>query len=107
MSKQSPARRSPSTWRSPVPPEQALLPTVSDADRPGDDPPYDYPAYVGTRLRHPRSPLVVIPGTLSEATGPVYGESSIAALDHDLTKQYPDQPLGERIVVSGRVLGSD
>src|SRR4051812_5773970 len=108
MSKQSPARRSPSTCRRPVPPEQALqLPTVSDADRPGDDPPYDYPDYVGTRLRHPKSPLVVIPGTLSEATGPVYGESSIGELDHDLTKQYPGQPLGERIVVSGRVLGSD
>jgi len=91
-----------------VPPEEALqFPTVADGHQPGGDPPYDYPDYVGTRLRHPKSPLVIIPGTLSEATGPVYGESAIGELDHDLTKQFAGDPLGERIIVSGCVLGTD
>ena len=52
------------------------------------DPAYFTPEYVGTRLRAPTEPLVIIPATLSELTGPTYGEGAI----------------GERIVVSGRVL---
>jgi protocatechuate 3,4-dioxygenase beta subunit len=78
-----------------------------DADRPGADPPYDYPDYVGTRLRHPKEPLVVIPPTLSETTGPLFGDRPIGELDHDLTRQHDGEPLGERISVSGRVLGAD
>ena len=80
---------------------------VRTPDRSGVDPPYDYPDYVGTRLRHPKEPLVVLPHTLSELTGPVYGEGAVGELDSDLTRQHAGEPLGERIVVSGRVLGSD
>lgn len=80
---------------------------VVDADRAGADPPFDHHDYVGTRLRAPKEPLVIIPSTLSEVTGPAYGDSAIGELDHDLTRQHAGQPLGERIVVSGRVLGSD
>jgi protocatechuate 3,4-dioxygenase beta subunit len=80
---------------------------VDDADRPGVDPPYDYPDYVGTRLRHPKEPLVVLPHTLSEVTGPVFGGRPLGELDHDLTRQHAGEPLGERITVSGRVLGPD
>ncbi len=83
------------------------FPTVDDSGLAGADPPYDYPDYVGTRLRHPKEPLVLLPPSLSELTGPVYGEGSIGELDHDLTRQHPGEPLGERIIVSGRVLGSD
>ena len=83
------------------------FPEVVDLERPGVDPPFDYPDYVGTRLRAPKEPLVIIPATLSELTGPVYGESAIGELDADLTRQHAGEPLGERIVVSGRVLGSD
>jgi protocatechuate 3,4-dioxygenase beta subunit len=32
---------------------------------------------------------------------------ALGELDHDLTRQHPGEPLGERISVSGRVLGSD
>jgi protocatechuate 3,4-dioxygenase beta subunit len=84
-----------------------LFPEVVDVDRGGADPPYDYPDYVGTRLRGPKEPLVIIPATLSELTGPAYGESAVGPLDHDLTRQHAGEPLGERIIVSGRVLGSD
>ena len=86
---------------------QSPSPRVRDLDRPGVDPPYDYPDYVGTRLRHPKEPLVLLPHTLSELTGPVYDDRAIGELDHDLTRQHGGEPLGERIVVSGRVLGSD
>ena len=80
---------------------------VVDVDRVGPDPPFDYHDYVGTRLRAPKEPLVIIPSTLTELTGPAYGESAIGPLDADLTRQHAGEPLGERIVVSGRVLGQD
>jgi protocatechuate 3,4-dioxygenase beta subunit len=80
---------------------------VVDSDRGGPDPPYDHYDYVGTRLRAPKEPLVVVPATLTELTAPVYGESAVGSLDADLTRQHESEPVGQRIVVSGRVLGSD
>jgi protocatechuate 3,4-dioxygenase beta subunit len=80
---------------------------VADVDRAGVDPPYDYHDYVGTRLRAPKEPLVIIPSTLTELTGPAFGESTVDPLDADLTRRHAGEPLGERIVVSGRLLGSD
>ena len=88
-------------------PENAPFAEVVDADRAGDDPPFDHPDYVGTRLRAPKEPLVIIPATLTELTGPVYGSSAVGPLDADLTRQHAGDPLGERIVVAGRVLGDD
>jgi protocatechuate 3,4-dioxygenase beta subunit len=64
----------------------------------------DSPAYRATALRHPVRPLIVIPQTLTELTGPVYGRESIGPLDHDLTRQHAGEPHGQRIVVEGRVL---
>lgn len=63
----------------------------------------DTPAYRATALRHPTRPLVVIPQTLTEVTGPVFGRESVGALDHDLTRQHAGDPLGQRIVIEGRV----
>jgi len=73
----------------------------------GCDPPNDVPAYRSTALRHPAQPLVLIPQTLSEITGPVYGYGPVGPLDDDLTRQHPGEPLGERIVIAGRVLDED
>jgi protocatechuate 3,4-dioxygenase beta subunit len=73
----------------------------------GWHPPNDSPDFVVTGLRHPSQPLVVIPQTLSEVTGPAYGYGNIGPLDHDLTRQFPGEPLGERIIVEGRVLEED
>ena len=88
--------------------EQTSLPTIADAEwAPDVDPPYDYPDYVGTRLRHPKEPLVVVPHSLTELTGPVFGDGPLGELDNDLTRQHAGEPLGERIVVAGRLLGSD
>jgi protocatechuate 3,4-dioxygenase beta subunit len=71
------------------------------------DPPYLYPDYRSTRTRAPDRPLVLLPHTLSEVTGPVYGHDRVGELDHDLTRQHEGEPLGERIVVAGRVLDGD
>ena len=75
--------------------------------RDGTDPPYLYPDYKATRLRAPRRPLTILPHTLSEITGPVYGHERVGTLDHDLTRQHEGEPLGERIIVHGRVLDGD
>jgi protocatechuate 3,4-dioxygenase beta subunit len=48
-----------------------------------------------------------LPHTLSEITGPVYGHEDIGETDMDLTRQQTGEPLGERIILSGRVLDED
>ncbi len=73
----------------------------------GERPPYLYPPYKSTLLRAPARPLILLPHRLSELTGPVFGDGEIGPLDHDLTRQHPGEPLGERIIVTGRVLDSD
>jgi protocatechuate 3,4-dioxygenase beta subunit len=60
-----------------------------------------FPAYASTVLRSPRKPLVPIPQTLTETTGPA-GLCRLPVAD--LTKMGKGEPLGERIIVSGRVL---
>jgi len=71
------------------------------------DPPYLHPDYVATRTRAPKRPLLLLPHTLSEVTGPVYGHERIGEHDHDLTRQHEGGPLGERIILHGRVLDGD
>jgi protocatechuate 3,4-dioxygenase, beta subunit len=70
-------------------------------------PPYLWPEYVSTRLRAPLEPLVIVAETLSELTGPAFGDGDVGELDHDLTRQHDGEPLGERIIVSGRVTDRD
>ncbi|HTK13125.1 MAG TPA: protocatechuate 3,4-dioxygenase subunit beta [Xanthobacteraceae bacterium] len=65
------------------------------------------PAYKSTVKRSPTKPLILMPHTMSELTGPVYGHDTVQAGDEDLTKQHKGEPLGERIVVHGRVLDED
>jgi len=72
-----------------------------------DDPRSDYTGYKSTALRAPKRPLVPIPQTLSEITGPVYGHEMIRPTDHDLTRQHDGEAIGERIIVAGRVLDED
>lgn len=65
------------------------------------------PEYGSTALRRPRQPLQVLPQYLTEVTGPLLGHDRVGETDHDLTVQHEGEPLGERIIVSGRVLDSD
>ena len=72
-------------------------------------PAYIHPAYRSTPLRGPTRPLIPLKQSLSELTGPVYGHESLGALDTDLTRngRKNGEPLGERIIVTGRVLDED
>ena len=75
--------------------------------RESEDPDYLYEPYLATRTRAPKRPLVPLAHTLSEITGPVYGHERVGDLDHDLTRQHEANPLGERIILHGRVLDGD
>jgi protocatechuate 3,4-dioxygenase beta subunit len=72
-------------------------------------PPYLLPGYGSTVLRAPSKALIPIRQSLSEITGPVYGHESLHPLDADLTRNAVKggEPIGERIVVTGRVLDED
>jgi len=67
-------------------------------------PPSLFPAYASTPPRSPRQPLVRIPQTLTETTGPAAWEALMGPSMADLTRQHAGEPLGQRIIVSGRVL---
>ena len=74
---------------------------------PGTQPKYLHPAYISSIKRAPTKPLICIPHTLSEITGPIFDESRIPAKTTDLTRQGSREALGERIIVSGRVLDEE
>jgi protocatechuate 3,4-dioxygenase, beta subunit len=83
---------------------EQLTKAVARYRRESADPPYLHPDYVSTRTRAPRRPLVPLLQTLSEITGPVYGHERVGERDHDLTRQHEGEPLGERMILHGRVL---
>jgi protocatechuate 3,4-dioxygenase, beta subunit len=70
------------------------------------DPPYDYPDYRSTRLRAPKRPLLPMPNGETERRAPLFGEASVNPSDSDLTLSPGGEPIGERIVVRGRVTDS-
>jgi protocatechuate 3,4-dioxygenase, beta subunit len=74
---------------------------------PETQPAYLHPPYQSSIRRAPTQPLVLLPHTLSEVTGPIFGEDTISANDGDLTAQHAGEPLGERITVSGRVMDEE
>jgi protocatechuate 3,4-dioxygenase, beta subunit len=74
---------------------------------PGTQPNHLHPPYASSVKRAPLQPLVLLPQTLSEITGPVIGRERIDPRACDLTRQHAGKPLGERIIVSGRVLDED
>ncbi|HEV3494742.1 MAG TPA: protocatechuate 3,4-dioxygenase subunit beta [Actinomycetes bacterium] len=73
----------------------------------GVHPPLLWPDYASTVTRAPAEPLVLLPQNLTEVTGPLLGPGRVRESDADLTRQHDGEPLGQRILVSGRVLDSD
>ena len=71
------------------------------------DPPYLYPDYRSTQLRAPSERLVPLPAALADLSAPAFGDETIGPLDHDLTRRHEGEPLGERILVGGRVVDRD
>ena len=72
------------------------------------EPPYLFPDYRATQLRAPRRELVRLPDEwFHHASGPAFGRIPVRPEDADLTRQHRGEPLGERIILTGRVLDSD
>jgi protocatechuate 3,4-dioxygenase beta subunit len=68
-------------------------------------PPLRFPDYRSTMLRSPSLPLVPLPQTLTETTGPTAcWDRLMGDAMADLTTQHKGRPHGQRIIVSGRVL---
>lgn len=66
-----------------------------------------HPPYRSTLLRSPRQPLVRIPQTRTETTGPTQWGRLMGGALPDLTTQHAGTPIGQRIIVAGRILDED
>jgi protocatechuate 3,4-dioxygenase, beta subunit len=74
----------------------------------GTQPDYLHAPYVSSLKRAPLKPLVPIPQTLSETTGPLLGRDEAYRGESDLTRSPSGgEAIGQRIAVSGRVLDED
>jgi protocatechuate 3,4-dioxygenase, beta subunit len=72
------------------------------------NPPYLHPAYEATLRRAPSKRLIEVPrGFFHHSTGPVWGRVPVRPGDNDLTKQHAGRPIGQTIMLRGRVLDSD
>ncbi|MBI3680820.1 MAG: protocatechuate 3,4-dioxygenase subunit beta [Acidobacteria bacterium] len=71
---------------------------------PAGQPVLQHDRYRSTIRRAPSKPLIVLPHTLTERTGPLFNHDAMGETDHDLTRQHPGEPQGERIIVAGRVI---
>ncbi len=75
--------------------------------REGGQPPYLHPDYGSTLKRAPKHAPIRLEHTLSEVTGPVFADGWAGPDAADLTRGHGAAPLGERIIVAGRVLDED
>ncbi|MEO1238501.1 MAG: protocatechuate 3,4-dioxygenase subunit beta [Pseudomonadota bacterium] len=70
-------------------------------------PPALTPGYKTSVARSPRYSLISLQNSVSEITGPVFGQNDIDPGDNDLLTNYAqpgESPIGERIILHGRVL---
>ena len=73
----------------------------------GAHPPNAYAAYASTLKRAPKQAPIRLEQTLSEITGPRFDREPVSAADADLSRWNGGEALGERIIVTGRVLDED
>jgi protocatechuate 3,4-dioxygenase beta subunit len=85
----------------------ADTPTSYEREPADAHPPADYRPYKSTQLRHPKQPLIYLPQTVTEITGTALGGERVGEGDNDLTRQHAGEPIGERIIVSGRVIDTE
>jgi len=71
------------------------------------DPPYDYPDYLSTKQRSPRQPLVALPAGALDVPGPLVPAGFVKNGDNDLTSRGKSAPLGEKMILVGRLLDAD
>ncbi|PYN98273.1 MAG: protocatechuate 3,4-dioxygenase subunit beta [Candidatus Rokuibacteriota bacterium] len=67
-------------------------------------PPYAYAGYRSTHLRAPAQPLVRVAPSPLEAAVPAFPKKFVAEAEADLTTWGKSAPLGEKMVLVGRVL---
>ena len=82
-------------------------PRAYQREKPGNHPLYLSPEYGSTVKRAPTRKLVRIDQTLSEITGPTFATDWAGPANADLTHQHKGEPIGERIIVAGRVIDED
>jgi protocatechuate 3,4-dioxygenase, beta subunit len=72
-------------------------------------PPALTPDYKTSVTRSPKLAMLSLQGSMSEITGPTFGHSDIDPIDNDMIKNYAKtgDPVGERIIVHGRVLDEE
>ena len=81
---------------------------MNDLTRPdGVDPPYRFEAYRSTHLRAPKEKLLEVPPETFDTPGPLVPAAFVREDDADLTVHGDGHPLGERMVVAGRILDAD
>ncbi len=80
---------------------------VDDGGAEETQPRIDFTPYRSSLLRHPtKDPHHVDPETI-ELWSPAFGHQDVHALESDLTIQHNGEPMGERIIVRGRILDGD
>lgn len=69
-------------------------------------PPADTPAYKSSIFRSPKQKRISFDNTVTEMTGPTFGHDELGELDNDLIRNFSkdDLPVGERVIVHGRVM---
>jgi protocatechuate 3,4-dioxygenase beta subunit len=82
-------------------------PQAYTREHPGGQPPYLHPPYASTVKRAPHRKPVKLDHTLTEVTGPGFTNNWAGPELVDLTTQHKGEPIGERIIVAGRVLDED
>ncbi|MBT0771909.1 protocatechuate 3,4-dioxygenase subunit beta [Kineosporia sp. J2-2] len=70
-------------------------------------PSLDYAPYRSSLLRHPTKDLHHADPERIELWAPCFGPQDVDPLEADLTVQHSGQPLGERIVVTGRIMDGE
>ncbi|HEX4332059.1 MAG TPA: protocatechuate 3,4-dioxygenase subunit beta [Usitatibacter sp.] len=71
------------------------------------DPPYDYPDYGSTHKRFPREALVELPKGALDTPGPLVPAGFVHGGDNDLTTRGKSAPLGEKMILVGRLVDED
>ena len=78
---------------------------MNDMTRPGDiDPPYLHPGYKSTLLRAPGEALLRLPAGALDVPGPLVPRGFVRNGDNDLTVHGKSAPLGEKMILEGRVM---
>ena len=103
-------RMSPVEMASQAAVDDEIAAITKDYERAGVEetqPRLDYPPYRSSLLRHPtKDPHHADPEGV-ELWAPAFGHQDVGALEADLTIQHGGEPIGERMVVTGRVLDGD